>query len=438
VLNGIFLFLIVGSVLTAAFTGTMAKLTNDSAEAAKGAVTLAIGLIGQMALWLGMMRILREAGLLAGLGRALNPIMRRLLPSVPADHPAMSAMIMNMGANILGLGNAATPFGLKAMRELDTLNPRPGVATNAMSMFLAINTSGVAVLPLGVIAIRASLGAKDLGGIILPSILATAFSTSAAILVCKLLESRARWSPSRFETSGERVIGPEIKGLADAEKLATSVAPSDPVRLAVMGLIYLAIGVGLFRTVSAMPSGDPLATVKTVVGDWLLPLLMMLIVSLGFVRKAKVYEVFIQGAKEGFDIAVTIIPFMVAILVGIAMFRGSGAMSVLVDAISVVTTPLGFPAEALPMAIIRPLSGSGAMAVMSETMKTYGPDSFIGFVVSVMNGSTETTFYVLALYFGSVGVRATRHTVWPCLAADFVGMSAAVAFSYVFWRPLAG
>ncbi len=439
-LNGLFVFLIGASVLVAAFTGNMAKLTGDSAEAAKSAVNLAIGLIGQMALWLGLMRVLREAGMLAALGRGLAPVMRRLFPSVPPEHPAMSAMIMNLGANMLGLGNAATPFGLKAMRELDKLNPRPGVTTDAMAMFLSINTAGVAVLPLGVIAVRASLGAKDLAGVILPSMLSAAFGTIVAIVACRLLQGRSRWAAERFEPipEAERPKQAEIKGLDEAEKIAALVTKTAPARAAAVGLIAVAVMVALGRTIADRPVGEGgLDTLKIVVGEWMLPVLMLTIVSLGFMRKVKVYEVFIQGAKEAFEISVTIIPFLVAILVGIAMFRASGAMGLIVDAIGPYTAAVGMPAETLPMAIIRPLSGSGALGVLTETMKTYGPDSFIGFVVSVMNGSTETTFYVLALYFGSVGVRATRHTLWPCLAADFAGIAAAVAFSHVFWRSVA-
>jgi spore maturation protein SpmA len=435
VLNGIFFALLAGGVLVAAFTGTMAKLTTDSAEAAKTAVTLAIGLVGSMTLWLGMMRILRDGGLLASLGRALAPLMRRLFPDVPPEHPAMSAMIMNLGANVLGLGNAATPFGLKAMRELDTLNPRPGVATNAMALFLAINTSGVAVLPLGVIAVRASLGAKDLAGIVLPSILATACSTLAAVLVTKLIERRAAFAPERY--AGD--AGPDaqakrgdIGGMAEAVEIAELVRPFYGPSAVLAALLFGAALVGLARHVAAAP-GAPLDVVRAVASDWLIPLLVLAIVCFGAAKRVKLYESFITGAKEGFDVAVRIIPFMVAILVGIASFRASGALDALVSALAPAAGLLGIPPETLPMAFIRPLSGSGALAVMTDTMKAHGPDSLIGFVVSVMNGSTETTFYVLAVYFGSVGVRATRHTLIPCLVADVVGMTAAVYWSRLFW-----
>lgn len=438
-LNGIFLFLIVGSVIAASFAGTMSKVTADGIDAAKTAVNLAISLIGQMALWLGFMRILRDGGLLRSMARGMAPVMRRLFPSVPPEHPAMAAMIMNLGSNVLGLGNAATPFGLKAMKELDRLNTHPGVSTNAMSLFLAINTSGVAVLPLGVIAVRASLGAKDLGGIIVPSLMATMCSTLTAVVLCKLLENRPRFAPERYaEQAAPATDAPagaaEIKGMKEAEEIAAEQGERSPLRSVIAALALLAIAVGLVQSV-VTGEGDTSALdlFKAVFSDWLLPVLMSVIVLFGFARKVRVYESFIKGAKEGFEIGVMIIPFLVAILVGIAMFRASGAMDALISVFRIVTDPIGFPAEALPMALIRPLSGSGALAVMTETMKTYGPDSFVGFVVSVMNGSTETTFYVLAVYFGSVGVRATRHTLLPCIAADFVGVLGAVYFSYLFF-----
>jgi spore maturation protein SpmA len=437
VLNGIFFVLLAGGVLTAAFTGTMGKLTTDSAEAAKTAVTLAIGLVGSMTLWLGMMRILRDGGLLASLGRALAPLMRRLFPDVPPEHPAMSAMIMNLGANVLGLGNAATPFGLKAMRELDTLNPRPGVATNAMALFLAINTSGVAVLPLGVIAVRASLGAKDLAGIVLPSILATACSTLAAVLVTKLIERRAAFAPERYagdttDAPGAKAARGDIGGMAEAVEIAELTRPFHGPSAVLAALLFSAALVGLARHVNAT-SGAPLDVVRAVASDWLIPLLVLAIVCFGVAKRVKLYESFISGAKEGFDVAVRIIPFMVAILVGIAFFRASGALDALVAALAPAAGLLGIPPETLPMAFIRPLSGSGALAVMTDTMKAHGPDSLVGFIVSVMNGSTETTFYVLAVYFGSVGVRATRHTLIPCLVADVIGMTSAVYWSRLFW-----
>lgn len=437
-LNAIFLLLVVGSVVTAAFQGTMPKVTEASLSSAKSAVELAIGLIGQMALWLGFMGVLREAGLMRSIGRALEPVLRRLFPEVPAGHPAMGAMVMNLAANILGLGNAATPFGLKAMRELDRLNPHPGVSTNSMALFLAINTSGVAVLPLGAVAVRAALGSKDPAGIILPTLLATTASTLTAILVAKTLEGRAAFRPSRYVEPGELAPSanspPESAAMAEAEKAASEKAPASGLRLWLGAGLFLVLTAALVRhLVEASVGRGFWEAGRGVLSDWLLPILMVSILAFGFGRRVKVYEAFVAAAKEGFQIAITVIPFLVAILVAIGMFRASGAMEAIVRAIGPFTGALGFPAEALPMALIRPLSGSGALAVMSEAMKAHGPDSFVGYLVSVINGSMETTFYVLAVYFGSVQVRALRHTLIACLAADLAGVVAATALCHLFF-----
>jgi spore maturation protein SpmA len=439
VLNGIFIALIVGSVVTAAFTGHMAEVNEAWIESARFAVETAIQLIGVMALWLGLMRVLRDAGLLRAIASALAPLMRRLFPDVPPEHPAMGAMIMNIAANMLGLGNAATPFGLKAMQELDRLNPRKGVATNAMALFLAINTSGVAVFPLGVIAIRAALGSEDAGGILLPSILATFLSTVVAVLVARGLAGRAGYAPERYAEAGpedepEPTLAAGIRGLEDAEDAAAPEPALDRRRALGLLLVAVAIAAALVQQLAgASARGGLDAFGRELLQSWLLPLLMTAIVLFGFSHRVKVYESFVQGAREGFRIAVMIIPFLVAILVAVGMFRASGALDAIILAVAPVTSLIGFPAEALPMALVRPLSGSGAMGVMMETMKAYGPDSFVGYLVSVMNGSTETTFYVLALYFGSVRVRAARHTVVACLAADATGALAALFWCRIFF-----
>jgi spore maturation protein SpmB len=386
------------------------------------------------------MRVLRDAGVLHSIARGLAPLMRRLFPGVPSDHPAMSAMIMNISANMLGLGNAATPFGLKAMRELDQLNPRKGVATDSMALFLAINTSGVAVFPLGAIAIRASLGSENAAGILVPSILATLCSTIVGVLVARALARRPAYAPERFaeagpaesETEGGLAAG---IGLPDeVEEVAAPPPPTSRLRVALALIFAAVLAVALVRyfTGAAAESGA-LDAVKAVLNSWMLPLLMAAIVLFGFSHRLKVYESFIQGAREGFQIAVMIIPFLVAILVAVGMFRASGALDALVALVAPVTSLVGFPAEALPMALVRPLSGSGAMGVMTETMQQLGPDSFVGYLVSVMNGSTETTFYVLALYFGSVRVRAARHTVLACLSADATGVAAALLWCRIFF-----
>ncbi|MCP4003474.1 MAG: spore maturation protein [bacterium] len=438
VLNGIFVFLVAGAVLFAAWQGNTHLLNEAWPESAKAAVNISIGLIGAMALWLGFMRILRDAGLMASLARALAPVMRRLFPEIPDGHPALSAMIMNITANMLGLGNAATPFGLKAMQELDRLNPIKGVSTNSMALFLAMNTSGVAVLPLGVIAIRASMESNNAGGIFFPSLLATICSTITAVLVAKMLEKRKAFAMENYantepEPEQEASLSDGIKGMDEAEEIASMRVPFDPIRSLVSGAIGAALLLFLARFVWNLPDLSFLDTFKTVIDAWLLPLLMASIVLLGFCKRVKVYESFIAGAREGFDIAVMIIPFLVAILVAVGLFRASGGLDTLTAWVAPMTSLIGFPAEALPMALIRPLSGSGAMGIMTETMSIHGPDSFVGFLVSVMNGSTETTFYVVALYFGSVRVRAARHTVAACLAADGVGIGAALFWSRLFF-----
>lgn len=429
-MNWIFLGLIVISVLTGAFTGHMGAVTQAGIDSAKSAVDLSLALIGQMALWLGFFSVLREAGLISGVARLLSPVMRRLFPDVPADHPALGAMIMNLAANVLGLGNAATPFGLKAMRELDTLNTRRGVATNSMALFLAINTSGVAVLPLGAVAVRAALGSKDPAGIILPTLIATTCSTIVAVLVARLLQNRARFAPERYaDVTVDEAAAPthNAEALREAEALAARRPEAPGWKVALGWAIAAATVVALGLHIAGLPAEmGAMEATRGILGEWLLPLLMLAIVTLGFGRNVKVYEAFVSGAKEGFQVCIVIIPFLVAILVAVGMFRASGAMGAVTGAAGpLLAAAGGFPVEALPMALVRPLSGSGALAVMTEAMKTYGPDSFIGYLVSTINGGTETTFYVLALYFGSVQVKSLRHTLLACIAADVMGPTAA-------------
>lgn len=433
-MNWIFSILIVGAVLTAAFAGTMGPVTEAGIASAKSAVELTFSLVAQMTLWLGLMGIVREAGLLAGLARGLSPLMRRLFPEVPAGHPAMGAMILNLAANILGLGNAATPFGLKAMAELDALNPKKGVATNAMALFLVINTSGVAVLPLGVIAMRATVGSKDPAGIVVPSILGTLLSTAAAVLLCKALQRLPLFLADRAAALSAPVAARPL----DAQALAQAEAsvqerPSGPAWRLVCALALagaLVVAAVLSVRGSEKTGFDAL---KPLLGDWVLPSLMVLILLIGFARGVKVYEAFIPAAKEGFQVGVTILPYLVAILVAVGMFRASGALEWLTRALEPGLALVGFPADALPMALIRPLSGNGALGVMTETLKAKGPDSFVGYLVSLINGSSETTFYVLSLYFGAVGVRAVRHTLLACLLSDVVGLGITTALCHLFF-----
>ncbi|MEW5739033.1 MAG: nucleoside recognition domain-containing protein [Myxococcota bacterium] len=439
-MNWIFVGLVVISVVAAAFTGRMQALTDASVTSAKAAVELSIGLIGQMTLWLGFVGVLRQAGLMQGLARLLKPVMTRLFPDVPPEHPAMGAMIMNIASNLLGLGNAATPFGLKAMQELDSLNQKKGVATNAMVTFLAINTAGLTLLPLNVIALRASAGSKDPAGIIVPTILATLFTTFCAVAAAKLLQGRGLFAVERYAEAAPlaAIKAPDAEALAKAEATAAIEAKAPIWRQLVAAAIGAAIVFALARFVLSQPAeAKGLEVARGVFSGWLLPLLMLAIVTVGFARQVKVYEAFVGAAKEGFTTAVSIIPFLVAMLVCIGLFRASGAMDVLLGALTPLLAPIGFPSEALPMALLRPLSGSGAMGVLTDTMNKSGPDSFVGYLVSVLYGTTETTFYVLALYFGVVQVRAVRHALAACVVADLLGPLGALVICRAFFAGIA-
>lgn len=449
-LNWIFLILIAAGVLTGAYTDHMKEVTDASFASARTAVDLAIGLIGQMALWLGFMRILQEAGLMRTIARVLRPVMTWLFPEVPPDHPAIGAIVMNLAANAAGVGNAATPFGLMAMRELNKLNKHKGVATNAMATFLAINTAGVAVLPLTAIAVRASAGSKNPAGIILPSILATSITTVVGVIAAKLFQRMALFSAERalagesYASAVEEPSAPtDDKRLDQANEEAAKGAPITAARGAITFVIVVAMlgavmlhlsGHRLGPGFSVLPiDGTRSSLAFGIVSDWILPIVMLTIVFFGFSHRVKIYEVFVTGAKEGFQIAITIIPYLVAMLAAISIFRASGALDALQKIISPVTSFIGIPVEVLPMALLKPLSGSGSLAIMADTMKTYGPDSLVGYMVSVMNGSTETTFYVLAVYFGSVQVRAVRHTLAACLVADAIGLASAVYLTRLFF-----
>ena len=428
-INVIWLYLILVSIVTAAYSGRMREITSASFDAAKSAVMLAIGLIGAMALWLGIMKVAEAAGLLRMVRHAIRPVMTRLFPQVPADHPAMSAMIMNIAANMLGLGNAATPMGIKAMEELDKLNPVKGTATNAMCLFLAINTSNIALLPLGVIAVRAAAGASNPAAIMIPTLLATSCSTVCAIVVAKLF---ARRHPDPAPLSWEPAAAP-------GEQTAAKTGDDDSYRPGIVGKAIAAVAIAVFA--AAIPwhfiATRHLPTLNynllMSATSWLVPVLMGFFLLFGYFRGVKVYETLTDGAKEGFQVAIRIIPFLVAIFVAIGMFRASGALDLLAKVISPVTSRIGFPIDALPVALLRPLSGTGSFAAMTEIIN-HAPDSFASFLVSVLQGSTETTFYVLAVYFGSVAIRKTRYALTVGLIADAVGIIAALAVSHLMFR----
>jgi len=421
-INIIWLTMILVATLTAAYTGKMDELTKASFDSAKAAVTLAISLIGPMALWLGIMKVAEAGGLLRLIARGMRPLMTRLFPEVPPEHPAMSAMIMNLAANALGLGNAATPMGIKAMQELDKLAAERGTATNAMCLFLAINTSSVTILPLGVITVRAAAGAHDPAGIFLPTLVATICSTTVAIIAARTL---AGPDVSISATDYERTSAGEEK-------------PAQPGFLVgragrlLVAIFALLMGGAMVYRASTCPTPDSFTGLVSTISAWLIPLIICGLLLFGYWRGVKVYEALTEGAGEGFTTTVKIIPYMVAIFVAIGMLRSSGALGFFIDLLSPLTALVGLPAEALSMALLRPLSGSGAFALMSEIISRE-PDSFLSFLVSTIQGSTETTFYVLAVYFGAVGIKRTRHALSAALCGEAAGLIAAVAVCHLLY-----
>jgi len=369
-------------------------------EAAKTAFEVALGLTGVMCLWLGVMKIGERAGFLALLGRWLAPLFARLFPEVPRGHPALGSVTMNMAANILGLDNAATPIGLKAMRELHELNPDKDTASNAQILFLVLNASSVTLLPVTIFTYRAQMGAVDPSDVFIPILMATYCSTLAGFL---------------FVAAVQRIC-------------------LDGVVLAWMGGLTAVVG-GLAWYFGHLPAAVMTAHSSLLSNFLLLALIMIFLVG-ALVKKVNAYEAFIEGAKEGFNTAVTIIPYLVAMLVAIAMLRASGALPAFVEAVRAGVLALGYDAawvDGLPTMLMKPLSGSGARAMMVETMRVSGADSFAGRLASIVQGSTETTFYVLAVYFGSVGIKRVRHAVAGGLMADLGGFVAAVFAAYLFF-----
>ena len=496
-MNAVFIGIVVVAFAVAAWTSSMETVSQAALDGAANSVTLAISLIGYMALFLGLMKVAEDGGLLRTLARAIRPIMVRLFPDVPAEHPAMGAMIMNIAANMLGLTNAATPLGIKAMIELNKINKRPGVASNAMVLFLAINTSGLALLPTGVVGIRAAFGSTDPWGIMASTLAATGCATVVGILAAKgfqrlplfKLKDEDIAEHQELEQKEDSEVVQELMAEEKATKTTWGVWVLRLVLVATLGLLAgppiaaIAFGEdereseevvwvwekvpmegewvvaegpedsaltafeGTFEpdapgwyALEAVCDAPPCETgalqarpslayqlrhASEVIGDWVIPCLVLSIVLFGWARGVKVYESFVVGAKEGFKTGVMIIPYLVAILVAVGMFRGSGAMTALTGWMGVATEPLGVPPEVLPMAIVRPLSGSGAFGLMVELLQTHGPDSYIGYLATTMQGSTDTTFYVLAVYFGAVGVTKTRHAVLAGLSADLAGFLAA-------------
>ncbi len=408
VLNYIWIgFIIIAFVIALAkliFLGDVTvfpALIDSTFASSKTAFEISLGLTGVLSLWLGIMKIGERGGVVNVLARALSPVFTRLFPDIPKGHPVTGAIFMNIAANMLGLDNAATPLGLKAMEQLQTLNPNKETATNPMIMFLVLNTSGLTLIPISIMVYRAQLGAAQPTDVFIPILLATFFSTVAGIIITSIYQRINLLNRTMLLTLGGMalVVGAIIWGFGQLDK-------------------------------------DQMNIVSTSVANILLMTIIVAFVLAGMKHHINVYDAFVEGAKEGFTTAVRIIPYLVAILVAIGLFRASGAMDMLINGVATLVKALGGNSDfvgALPTALMKPLSGSGARGMMVDAMTTYGADSFVGRLSCIFQGSTDTTFYILAVYFGSVGIRNMRHAV-PCgLLADLTGVIAAIGIAYLFF-----
>jgi len=369
----------------------------------KTSFEIAIGLTGILAFWLGMMKIGEKAGAVQMLAKLVAPLMKRLFPSVPVEHPAMGSMLMNMSANMLGLDNAATPLGLKAMKELQELNPQKDTASDAQILFLVLNASGLTLIPVTIMTYRAKLGAANPADIFLPILFATFFSTVAGILVTAFFQ-----------------------------------------KIEIKNIVFISWFVGLSSAVFgslfyfSMLSAEEMGVASAFLGGIILFSIVMFFLILAAVKKVMPFDAFVEGAKEGFSTAVMIIPYLIAILVGVAAFRASGAMDFIMGGIVAAFNVFGIPSDvvpSLPTAFMKPLSGSGARGMMVDAMQTYGADSFVGRLSCIFQGTTDTTFYILAVYFGSVAIRKTRHAVFCGLTTDVVSAISAITIAYIFFPP---
>lgn len=382
-------------------TTVFPALIDSTFSSSKSAFEISLGLTGVLSLWLGIMKIGERGGVVNALSRLLSPVFVRLFPDIPKGHPVTGSIFMNIAANMLGLDNAATPLGLKAMEQLQALNPHKETATNPMIMFLVLNTSGLTLIPISIMVYRAQLGAAQPTDVFVPILLATFFSTVAGIIVTALCQRVSLLNRTMLLTLGGMAL--------------------------VVALIIWGFG---------QLDKDSMNVVSTSVANILLMLIIIGFILAGVRHHINVYDAFVEGAKEGFTTAVRIIPYLVAILVAIGVFRASGAMDMLIGGVAWIVKALGCNADfvgALPTALMKPLSGSGARGMMVDAMTTYGADSFVGRLSCIFQGSTDTTFYILAVYFGSVGIRNTRHAV-PCgLLADLAGVIAAIGIAYMFF-----
>ncbi|HSY18214.1 MAG TPA: nucleoside recognition domain-containing protein [Candidatus Acidoferrales bacterium] len=446
-LNYIWLGLVLCAVLIGGWNGQLKDVTDKCLEMANTAVVgIAFTLIGVMALWLGIMRLAERAGLVALLARVLRPLMCRIFPEVPADHPAMGSMLMNIAANMLGLGNAATPLGLRAMKDLETLNPRPGTATNAMCTFLAINTSGIQLIPVTAIAILAANRSTNPTSIVGTSIICTTCACVSGVLMAKFLSQLPMFRLAAVETVAASKSTETAKSTDEkvVVKEAATLAPMKWWGTAIITAFLLFFFLLLLRLVFPETFGLPLSADDAKLGLFVrivnaisllsIPFLLSLFPLYAALRRVKVYEEFVDGAKEGFDVAIRIIPYLVAMLVAIGMFRAAGGITLISNLLSPVLSAVGFPTDLLPMVLVRPLSGSGSLGFFTELVQHFGPDSLIAKTAGTIYGSTETTFYVLAVYFGSVAVKRTRHAVLAGLTADATSVIVAVIVCKIVFR----
>ena len=369
---------------------------------AKSGFEVSLGLTGALSLWLGVMKIGEKGGVLERLSRVVAPFFVKIFPEIPKDHPALASMFMNLSATMLGLDNAATPMGLKAMREMQELNQEKDKASNSMILFLVLNTAGLTLIPVSILVYRAQLGAVNPADVFIPILLATFIAFVAGLISVAVIQKINLFN---------RVVMGTLGGIS----------------LLIVGIIYF---------LSGLPK-EQIAQYSGFAANFILFSIIISFITMALIKKINVYDAFIEGAKEGFQVAIGIIPYLIAILVAIGMFRASGAMTFLVDGIRWLVSLTGINTEfvdALPTALMKPLSGSGARGMMIETMKMHGADSFVGRLSSIIQGSTDTTFYIIAVYFGSVGIKNTRYAILCGLFADFVGITAAILLGYLFFH----
>jgi spore maturation protein SpmA len=443
-LNYIWLGLILMAVVIGGCTDRLKEVADKSFEMAEFAVMkTALPLVGIMALWLGMMRLAERAGLVALFSRGVRPILCWLFPEIPPDHPAMGSMVLNIAAGILGLGNAATPMGLRAMKDLESLNPYPGTATNSMCTFLAINTSSIQLIPATAIAILAANNSNNPTAIVGTSILATTCAAVSGVAAAKLLPHLPVFRLKSPELTVPRPQDPTrlptFGPVAETGALPTRTAEPRPLQWWGTGIlvVFLSFFLYLFlrsvfpEIVGAQPQADlagqkPFVRVINAVSRLSIPFLLCGFPLYGALRRVRIYEEFVEGAKEGFEVSIRIIPYLVAILVAIGMFRAAGGIDLLSRALNPLMQAVGFPPELLPMVLMRPLSGSGTLGMFTDLVKQCGADSLVSRTGGTIYGSTETTLYVLAVYFGSIGIKRTRYALLAGLTADMVGVVASV------------